>query len=52
MKAATMPRTNALIGTLLVGTLVAMALLSVAWTPYDPLALALKARLNSPSSAH
>jgi peptide/nickel transport system permease protein len=52
MKRLALPRTNALIGTLLVGTLVAMALLSVIWTPYDPLALALKARLNSPSSAH
>ena len=52
MKRPTLPRTNALIGTLLVGTLVAMALLSVVWTPYDPLALALKTRLNSPSFAH
>jgi peptide/nickel transport system permease protein len=52
MKRLALPRTNALIGTLLVGTLVAMALLSVAWTPYDPLALALRTRLNSPSHAH
>jgi peptide/nickel transport system permease protein len=45
-------RTNAVIGALLVGTLLAMALLAIVWTPYDPLALALRLRLNPPSAAH
>lgn len=44
--------TNALVGGLLVGTLIAMAVLSLVWTPYDPLGLALKVRLMPPSASH
>jgi peptide/nickel transport system permease protein len=45
-------RTNAWIGGALVSSLVAMALLSMVWTPYDPLRISLKLRLNAPSAAH
>jgi peptide/nickel transport system permease protein len=43
-------RANALIGGALIATVSAMALLSLFWTPYQPLALNLKARLQAPSA--
>lgn len=47
-----LPALNALIGgTLLLG-LVAMALLGLVWTPFDPQKLALGARLQAPSALH
>ncbi|WP_420991473.1 ABC transporter permease [Cupriavidus sp. 30B13] len=45
-------RTNALVGGLLVATVTAMALLSVLWTPYNPLRLNLRMRLKPPSNLH
>jgi peptide/nickel transport system permease protein len=45
-------RANALIGGLLVGTIAVMALLSVVWTPYNPLGLNLKLRLKPPSAQY
>lgn len=43
---------NALLGGIIVGTLLCVALLSVFWTPYDPLKINFSARLASPSAAH
>ena len=43
-------RMNALIGGLLVGCVALMALVSLAWTPYDPLKLNLRAKLTAPSA--
>ncbi len=45
-------RANAVVGALLVGTTLAMALLALVWTPFDPLALGLRAKLQAPSAAH
>ncbi len=45
-------RTNAVIGGLLVGTVAVMALLSAVWTPFNPLKLNLRTRLNAPSGLH
>jgi peptide/nickel transport system permease protein len=45
-------RSNAVVGGLLVGALFSIALVSLFWTPYDPLALDLKFRLNAPSASH
>lgn len=45
-------RANALIGGLLVGLVLAMAVVSVAWTPYGPLAINLRQRLKPPSAAY
>ncbi|GJG98481.1 ABC transporter permease [Cupriavidus pauculus] len=45
-------RTNAVIGGLLVGIVAVMALLSAVWTPFNPLKLNLRMRLNAPSSLH
>ncbi|MGO4326335.1 MULTISPECIES: ABC transporter permease [unclassified Cupriavidus] len=45
-------RTNALVGGLLVASVTAMALLSVVWTPYNPLRLNLRMRLKPPSGLH
>ena len=45
-------RSNALVGSVLVGALFSVALLSLFWTPYDPLVMSLKFRLNAPSAAH
>lgn len=47
-----MPSFNALIGGLLVAMLLAMALIGVFWTPYDPLKLDLIHRFQPPSWAH
>jgi len=47
-----MPSFNALIGGLLVAVLLAMALIGVFWTPYDPLKLDLIHRFQPPSWAH
>jgi peptide/nickel transport system permease protein len=47
-----MPSFNALIGGLLVAVLLAMALIGVFWTPYDPLKLDLVHRFQPPSWAH
>ena len=43
-------RANALIGGSLVAVVATMALLSVFWTPYSPLGLNLRSRLQAPSS--
>ena len=43
-------RANAVIGGLLVGTVGLMALVSIFWTPYDPLGLRLRMRLQAPSA--
>jgi peptide/nickel transport system permease protein len=45
-------RANALIGGVLVAVIAAMALLSVVWTPYNPLGLNLKLRLQPPSAQY
>lgn len=45
-------RTNALIGGVLIGAMVAIALVASVWTPYDPMALNLGIRLQAPSMAH
>ncbi|HEX8542847.1 MAG TPA: ABC transporter permease [Pseudomonas sp.] len=47
-----MPSFNALIGGLLVAVLLAMALIGVFWTPYDPLKLDLIHRFQPPSWTH
>ncbi|WP_341523555.1 ABC transporter permease [Pseudomonas sp. G.S.17] len=47
-----MPSFNALIGGLLVAVLLAMALIGVFWTPYDPLKLDLLHRFQPPSWTH
>lgn len=52
MKSRFKLRANALMGSVLVGTLLLMALLSLVWTPYDPLKLSLKERLAAPSAMH
>jgi peptide/nickel transport system permease protein len=43
---------NSVIGGVLIAVLVATALLSLIWTPYDPMRLSFTARLAAPSSAH
>lgn len=45
-------RSNALIGGGLIGALAAIALLSAFWTPFDPLAINVRARLQPPSALH
>lgn len=45
-------RLNALIGAVLIGVVLAAALMAAVWTPYDPMALDLRARLQPPSAAH
>ncbi len=45
-------RSNAAVGGLLVGVLFTVALVSLFWTPYDPLALNLKLRLHAPVAGH
>lgn len=46
------PPANALIGGTLLVFLIAIAVVGVFWTPYDPLRLALSARLQAPSLTH
>ena len=43
-------RANAVIGGLLVGAVGLMAVVSIFWTPYDPLGLRLRMRLQAPSA--
>jgi peptide/nickel transport system permease protein len=43
-------RANALIGGVLITAVTSMALLSLFWTPYQPLALNLRSRLQAPSA--
>lgn len=43
---------NTLIGGVLIGVVGLLALTAVFWTPYDPLALNLRARLQAPSSMY
>jgi peptide/nickel transport system permease protein len=43
---------NALVGGLFVGAFVIVACLGSVWTPYDPMALDMKARLAGPSARH
>jgi peptide/nickel transport system permease protein len=45
-------RANSVAGVVLVGTVLAVALVAIWWTPFDPLALNLRAKLQAPSSAH
>jgi peptide/nickel transport system permease protein len=45
-------RPNALIGSLLVGTVMTIAAVATVWTPYDPLEVDLLAKLEPPSSDH
>jgi peptide/nickel transport system permease protein len=45
-------RANGVAGVVLVGTVLAVSLVAMWWTPYDPLALNLRAKLQAPSSAH
>jgi peptide/nickel transport system permease protein len=45
-------RANGVAGVVLVGAVLAVALVAMWWTPYDPLALNLRAKLQAPSSAH
>jgi peptide/nickel transport system permease protein len=45
-------RANAAIGGLIIGILVATALLSAVWTPYDPLKIDILSRFKPPSAAH
>ena len=47
-----LPALNALIGGSLLLVLVALALLGLVWTPYDPLKLNLSLRLQAPSALH
>lgn len=47
-----LPALNALIGGGLLLGLVALALLGLVWTPYDPLKLDLSVRLQAPSALH
>ncbi|MHA6195760.1 ABC transporter permease [Pseudomonas wadenswilerensis] len=46
------PPANALIGATLLALLVALALLGLVWTPFDPLRIDLLSRLQAPSAAH
>jgi peptide/nickel transport system permease protein len=45
-------RLNALLGGLMLAAVFAMAMLSVVWTPYNPLGVNLRARLAAPSALH
>ncbi|MBL0088966.1 MAG: ABC transporter permease [Ideonella sp.] len=45
-------RANALVGSLLVGTVLCIALVAFVWTPADPLAVDLLAKLQPPSPSH
>lgn len=47
-----LPPLNLLVGAILIGTLMAMAAVSLVWTPFDPLKLQLGMRLQPPSSTH
>ena len=45
-------RANGVIGLTLVGILVAVAVLALFWTPYNPLGINLRLKLQPPTSAH
>ncbi|WP_343716458.1 ABC transporter permease, partial [Inquilinus sp.] len=45
-------RANAAIGGTIIGVLVATALVSAAWTPYDPLKIDILSRFKPPSALH
>jgi len=45
-------RANALIGGVLIGAVLVVALIAALWTPYDPLAIDLMSKLKAPSAAH
>jgi peptide/nickel transport system permease protein len=45
-------RANAAIGGLIIGTLIAVALLGAVWTPYDPLKIDILQRFKPPTAAH
>lgn len=45
-------RTNALAGGILLGALFSVAIVSLFWTPFDPLGMNLRLRLSAPSAAH
>ena len=45
-------RLNAIIGILLIGVLLIVAIVGMIWTPYDPLGIAFGARLKPPGPAH
>ena len=45
-------RLNALIGGLLIGLLIIVAVIGAVWTPYDPLQLSFRAKLAAPGGAH
>ena len=45
-------RANVVVGAALVGMVLGVALVALWWTPYDPLALNLRAKLQAPSVAH
>ncbi|KGM33278.1 ABC transporter permease [Inquilinus limosus] len=45
-------RANAAIGGLIIGILVATALVSAVWTPYDPLKIDILSRFKPPTAAH
>jgi peptide/nickel transport system permease protein len=45
-------RANALIGGALIGVLTTTAVIAALWTPYDPLAVNIRAKLMPPSAAH
>jgi len=45
-------RINGILGALLLGIVGGLALISVFWTPYDPMKVSLRERLNPPSLIH
>jgi peptide/nickel transport system permease protein len=45
-------RANALIGGVLIGVVLLVALVAAFWTPYDPLGIDLMSKLKSPSAEH
>lgn len=47
-----LPPINLLLGAILTGSVVSVALLGMVWTPYDPLKMDFSAQLAAPSSAH
>lgn len=49
---ASRPQTGAVIGGAITVSFIAMALISLFWTPYDVAALDISSRLTSPSSSH
>jgi peptide/nickel transport system permease protein len=45
-------RLNLVLGTVLFGAVLAMALVALFWTPFDPLQIRLRAKLQAPSALH